>query len=226
MHESIGSRFSIFCKPLAHPCHLSLSLSFFFSFPVFLLVWLSLCRKHTMKLDTVQGNIPAGGFWRSSLPTIEPEISTTSFTTTYPKRKAVVARLTKYSDVDERIRAAPRGMEQSANLCMIHRKSSVGLCSRSRSHSLDIDCQSLFNLSSSLSFSARSSFLFFVDKSALLLLFFLYVSLSSKGRIEWTLCRNFVCLCLLRFLVRLCLLHLLVCLHLEILHRDSIDVSH
>lgn len=108
-----------------------------------------------LELDTVQGNIPAGGFRCWSLPTIEPEISTTPFTTTYPKRKAAVARLAKYSDVDGRIRAAPRGMEHSPpSLSTNHRKSSVGLCSRPRPRSLVIGCRSLLHLSSNASLSS------------------------------------------------------------------------
>ena len=114
------------------------SLSFSLSLPLFLLSSSSpWCGSHyaesILGLDTVQGNIPAGGFWCSSLPTIEPEISTTPFTPTYPKRKAAVARLTKYSDVDGRYTCrAPRyGAVRESSLCMNHRKSSVGLCSRS-----------------------------------------------------------------------------------------------
>lgn len=83
---------------------------------------------------------------------MEPEISTTPFTTTYPKRKAAVARLAKYSNVRIYARRAPSYGAQSASFCMNHRKSSVGLCSAPILVPLDIDCQFLFNPLFSISF--------------------------------------------------------------------------
>lgn len=97
------------CHRLEEATFDSRDISGFFSSSLFSPRRASHYAESTLELDTVEENI-AGGRVSASLPTIEPEISTTPFTTTYPKRKAAVARLTRYSNVTC---AAPRAMERS-----------------------------------------------------------------------------------------------------------------